>query len=99
MNAKNELIEFLTQKAQVKCAIIEYVPNHTTYILKINHTEEDFQNFLESLDFEYDEDYGLQELSGTIWLKDGTWCTRDEYDGSEWWDYKSLPEIPESCRR
>jgi hypothetical protein len=50
--------------------------------------------FLDSLDFSYNDGYGLQYLYGTVWFKDGTWLEREEYDGSEWWVYKKAPQIP-----
>ena len=56
-----------------------------TAILPVNHTQEDYDNFIKKLDVEYDDGYGTQELFGTIWLTDGTWMDRGEYDGSEWW--------------
>jgi len=107
-NAKEELLKLLEGKAKVKCATItkgyqyngkepypkfELKVNHT-FELKVNHTEEEFQSFLKSLNFDYDSGFGGQELFGTIWLEDGTWCTRGEYDGSEWWEHNQLPEIP-----
>lgn len=99
-NAKKELEQLLNGKAKVKCAVItkgyQYYDeeNHLKSELKVNHTEEEFQSFLNSLDFDYDAGYGGQELFGTVWLEDGTWCTRGEYDGSEWWVHNQLPEIP-----
>lgn len=99
-NAKKELERLLEGKAKVKCAEItkgyqyddeEPCPKFT---LKVNHTDDEFQSFLKSLNFDYDSGYGGQELFGTVWLEDGTWCTRGEYDGSEWWEHNQLPEIP-----
>lgn len=98
-NAKKELEQLLNRKAKVKCAVItrgypyDY-EEHLKVELKVNHTEEEFQSFLNSLDFEYYAGFGGQELFGIIWLEDGTWCTRGEYDGSEWWVHNQLPEIP-----
>jgi hypothetical protein len=43
------------------------------------------------LDFEYDDGYGGQELFGYVVFKDGTWLSRAEYDGSEWWEYNKTP--------
>jgi hypothetical protein len=96
MNAKTELpVEYGT----VKCAEISYNPFYNDYsadvILKVGHTEQEFNEFLEKLDFEYDSGYGTQELYGTIWCTDGSWYTRGEYDGSEWWELCMLPGIPE----
>ena len=99
-NAKKELEQFLKGKAKVKCASITLGEQYDDeepcpkFELKVNHTEKEFQSFLNSLNFNYDSGYGGQELFGTIWLEDGTWCTRGEYDGSEWWEYNQLPKIP-----
>ena len=102
MNAKNEFIEETKDKAPVLCADIKYGYYYESHIdkpvfmrLKIGYKPSDMDEFLNKLDFEYDEDFGTQELFGTIWLEDGTWFTRGEYDGSEWWSYKKLPSIPE----
>lgn len=46
-------------------------------------------------DLEYDSGYGSQELFGTILFKDNTWLERGEYDGQEWWEYRSPPTISE----
>jgi hypothetical protein len=101
-NARKELEGQLTGRAKIKCALIErfdffgydYEDQFEKFKLKVNYTEKEFESFLESLDFEYDAGFGLQELFGTVWLEDGTWLTRGEYDGSEWWEYHKLPEIP-----
>ena len=57
-----------------------------------------FRNLID-INKDYDAGYGSQELYGTIWYKDGTWSTRGEYDGSEWWDYHCVPEIPVKLNR
>ena len=101
MNAKNELLDKIKGKTDIKCAVITYgyqwheekpIPK---IMLSVNHTTEEYSNFLQSLDFEYDNGYGGQELFGTVWLKDGTWLSRGEYNGSEWWNHNILPNIPE----
>lgn len=103
INAKTELEQFLKGKAKIKCAEItmghpdDYYDDEEPcqkFTLKVNHTNEELKLFLKSLSFKYNNGFGGQELYGTIWLKDGTWCTRDEYDGSEWWKHNRLPEIP-----
>ena len=48
----------------------------------------------EKLDFIYHSSYGGQELFGCVWLKDGSWMTRGEYDGSEWWEHNKRPKHP-----
>jgi hypothetical protein len=91
-NAKIEFLQAVLDKAKVKCAEITF--NKEPFLLKISHTQEEYDEFLESLDFMYDSGFGGQYVFGTIWLEDGTWFTRAEYDGSEWWWYHSLPDIP-----
>ena len=41
--------------------------------------------------FEYDNGFGCQFLYGTIVFKDNSWISREEYDGSEWWEYYKTP--------
>jgi len=53
-----------------------------------------YQQFMNALDFKYESSHGGQQLYGTIWFTDGTWATRGEYDGSEWWERHRLPTIP-----
>jgi hypothetical protein len=107
-NAKTEFLETVSTK-KVLCAEITYYPNslwgeeeqpmeHFIATLPVNHTEDEYEEFIDSLDFDYDSGYGGQELFGTIWMQDGTWFTRGEYDGSEWWQHHSCPEIPENLK-
>lgn len=63
--------------------------------LPIGYTQEQFEQFLAVLNVHYDSGYGGQNLFGHIWYMDGTWSERGEYDGSEWWDHKYAPELPE----
>ena len=67
--------------------------------LVLNYTAEEFESFLQQLDFEYYCGYGAQYLHGTIWLTEGRWLTRGEYDGAEWWEIHVYPEIPEELKR
>ena len=91
MNAKEELLRS-TKGIEIICAEIKYID--LKIYLKFGYTEEEFIKFLKLLDFNYDNGYGGQELYGKVWLGDNAWLERGEYDGSEWWSYKKLPEIP-----
>jgi len=95
MNAKKELLRL---DGQIKCATIMVDTwtdkKEAIIILKVDYNEVDYIEFLSELNFEYDNGYGGQELLGTIWFEDGAWAERGEYDGSEWWEIKSLPDIP-----
>ena len=44
----------------------------------------------------YDAGFGGQEVASdlVVVFKDGNWLARAEYDGSEWWQYYSLPQKP-----
>jgi hypothetical protein len=107
MNAKKEFLEHLTHfaksKSDVLCAKVRernYKYNNLeSAILTTGWTEDDFEKFLDTIDFDYDEGYGSQELFGMIWFKDGTWSERQEYDGAESWDYKRCPDIPKELIR
>lgn len=102
-NAKDELLDMLEQEPnpykrdplKIKCAYLTFLER--TIILKQNYSQQDYERFLDILDYKYDTGYGKQEMKGYIWLEDGTWLERGEYDGSEWWEHKVLPEIPEEC--
>lgn len=98
MNAKDEFIEHIENR-KVIAAIIKqgdsyHTMNHTCF-LTMNHTVGEYDRFLNCLNFNYDDGYGGQELFGTIWYDDGTWSTRGEYDGSEWWQHNALPKMPD----
>ena len=89
MNAKKEFLEEIKDK-QVVCAKIGKECDYQDYhwnILKEGYTQEEFDTFCNSLDFEYDSGYGGQELFGVILFEDG-YSERHEYDGSECWEYK-----------
>ncbi len=101
MNAKNEFVKHVENK-EVKCAWINFGCDWDDDFLSlnlelpINYSNEQFEEFLNKLNFEYDNGYGTQYLQGTIWYTDGTWSDRGEYDGSEWWQHQSVPNIPDS---
>lgn len=56
--------------------------------LEEGYSDKDYEEFLNKIDHEYSNSYGIQHLFGYIWYSDGTWSERYEYDGSEMWDYK-----------
>ena len=109
-NAKEEFIGSNTLEElfkAMKCASLcfndydfnNYGENErdTRIVLKVGYTMEDLQSFLVELDFDYDSGYGTQRLHGLVLNHNGSYFTRGEYDGSEWWDYHNTPEVPEEC--
>jgi hypothetical protein len=106
MNAKEEFISVfknhINKDVKVLCAsICCYVyKTRKTYdvTLKQKYNKKEFEEFLNALDFDYDEGYGSQELDGTVWFTDGSWAVRREYDGTEWWEINTVPVIPTKCK-
>mgnify|MGYP003339191006 CR=1 FL=1 len=106
-NAKDEFLTFIGDiESNIKCAYV--IHNHfdmfsddqsrKQFLLPVNYTPEQCDEFINALDFNYDAGYGLQELYGNVWFTDGTWADRGEYDGSEWWQHHSCPQIPEALQ-
>lgn len=90
MNAKKELFFHVNSvKQPVKFVQIEFGKRDDKKVFQGT-----LEEVLPNLDFDYDEGYGGQELYGNIWYTDGTWSTRREYDGSEWWEYCKCPTCP-----
>lgn len=106
MNAKRELHKHLDSIPKpwytIRCVEIiieDEFSDRVSIYLKFGYTAEEFREFIDELDFDYCNGFGGQYLFGTIWYNDGTWSERGEYDGSEWWEYKAVPEIPKECKR
>ena len=70
------------------------------YSIPINSTQEDIDAVFNAISLTpYDNSYGTQELFGIIWMNNCDWLERHEYDGSEWWEYKTCPDIPEHLQQ
>lgn len=55
--------------------------------------------FLRLADEEYSDGFGAQEVATDLLVVgDSWWLERHEYDGSEWWEYKSLPQKPKEIK-
>ena len=91
-NAKEEFKKHIEGSPRV--VAVEILKDDFEVLLKVGYSKEEYLKFLDSLDFLYDSGYGCQELYGTIWYEDSSWSERGEYDGSEWWTYKTIPTIP-----
>ena len=97
MNAKQEFLKTIEKHKLICCtiSISHDWYNSTVFNLKPGYTPEEYDEFVNNLNFEYDNGYGTQELYGTIWCEDGVWFDRHEYDGSECWDGHKYPSIPD----
>lgn len=82
----------------------DYVDTDEIIYLPIGYTEEQLQEFLAKLDFDYDEDNYDKEyrwIYGTVWAKsDSFWATRAEFEMANgmYWTYPKMPKIPEYLR-
>lgn len=48
----------------------------------------------------YDDSYGQQVVKNDlVVVGNGWWLERAEYDGSEWWEYKTSPTKPKSTSK
>lgn len=75
-------IRFLTEQPPA------YADNKKPKYVKV--TEEDL---IKCLDIEYDNGFGCVEINDNLVLVGDTfWLERHTYDGSEWWEYKEIPE-------
>lgn len=90
MNTKEEFLEHIKGKSKIICATIYFKYKECYYILKEGHTKTEFVDFYTSLDFEYDNGFGGQELYGII-LFENSYSDRWEYDGSEGWRNNKKP--------
>jgi hypothetical protein len=92
INAQQELIAHIEQcGVEVKYISIIHGSEYSDVRVTI---EGELAEVLPQLNFDYDSGFGGQNLYGTIWYSDGTWSSRGEYDGSEWWQYNKCPELP-----
>jgi len=107
INAKQELLEIIESigdNCTIMCAIVTPIfysmkerdkPPFKKQLLKVGSKPMEILGFLDTLDFEYENQYGSQTISGTIWLNDSTWLERRcEETGLEYWEHIKKPEIP-----
>ena len=54
-----------------------------------------WDDFPKQADFEYNNGYGWPEIpKDLVVVGDNWWLERAEYDGSEWWEFKTIPKEP-----
>jgi hypothetical protein len=90
-NARKELMD-VVRPENLMAAEISF--RGKDIVLYPSYTDKELMDFLQALNYEYDSGYGTQYLDGVIWLKNGAWIVREEYDGSEWWAHRIRPTPP-----
>lgn len=69
----------------------EYFYNHMN-----NDVYLDLEQFFRIASFDYCASFGTTEITlGLVVVGKDWWLERHEYDGSEWWEFKSLPKKPD----
>ena len=59
-----------------------------------NDFQIDKELFLKLADREYNDGYGGEEVACDLKIVGNDfWLERHSYDGSEWWEFKSLPDL------
>jgi len=86
MNLLKETLEILEEnnKTEKDVLFVEY----EGYIT--------FEKFKEISDFEYDSGFGGAEIPDINVVGKDWWLERGEYDGSEWWEFKTIPKKPKN---
>lgn len=94
INAKQELLDIITSR---NLTILKIEITYTHINWDDNTTITKNITTLDDLNFDYDAGYGSQELFGVVYCKNSNnrpvWLTREEYDGSEWWNINTIPEF------
>ena len=94
INAKQELLDIITSR---NLTILKIEITYTHINWNDNTTITKNITTLDDLNFDYNAGYGSQELFGVVYCKNSNnrpvWLTREEYDGSEWWNINTIPEF------
>ena len=86
-----ETIEFLKENGKK--------PQDVCWI-GINNECCSWYEFSQIANFYYDSGFGSQDINKDLIIAgDNWWIERHEYDGSEWWEFKTMPSKPIINRR
>lgn len=87
-NLKTETLDELTKNGKK--------PSDVKWCGSRGHFQFSFDDFLKIADIEYDSGYGGNEIArDLVIVGENWWLERGEYDGSEWWEFKTLPLKPD----
>ena len=88
MNLLKETKQILKENGK-KIEDIKWIGSNKNYV--------DIEKFIEIADTKYDDGYGASEVATNLLIVgDDWWLEREEYDGSEWWEFKSIPKKPKT---
>lgn len=98
-NLKDDLLELLKNKANIKCAKIHYYLEYyntgdeaeqADFKLKIGYSKEELDEFLTNIGYGY-------HISTVLWLDDNSWISLVfDWEADQYmWEHYELPEIPQ----
>lgn len=88
INLLKETIEKLGEYGKT-LSDVEWIGTHETVI--------PLAFFVELANANYSNGYGLPQVREDLMVVgEGWWLERAEYDGSEWWEYKTMPTRPKT---
>lgn len=65
-----------------------------------SHYRIDIDEFFKLADVEYDNGYGSQKVAVDLIVVGKDWyMERHEYNGAEWWEFKSIPQMPSEVKQ
>lgn len=95
VNLKSETIEQLKDNGKTPDDV-RWVGGATAKYENPTSLRMTWDTFAKHADFDYDTGYGGEQVNlNLLVVGDDWWLERHEYDGSEWWEFQSLPIAPE----
>lgn len=95
INLLKETIECLQENCKSESDVVWVGRGHNSrYVEKYKSTWEDFKS---KADFQYGSGSDEIPMDLIIVGKD-FWLERHEYNGSEWWEFKTMPEEPKETK-
>ena len=86
-NLLDETINILSENGKTKNDI-KWIGNSIKFI--------NWDDFKLIANRKYDDGFGWAEISEELLIVgDDFWLERNEYDGSEWWEFKTIPTKPD----
>lgn len=91
VNLLAQTLEILTQNGKTP-ADVQWVQADVGSYSKQNLISFSWAEFAALADFNYDDGFGGAEVKTSLKVVGADWwLERGEYDGSEWWEFKTLP--------
>ena len=91
VNFKEETLEVLTRHGRT-IRDIRWIGDNS------GERTTDVEKFFNSINFKYDDGYGGVAISQSLVIVgDDWWLERGEYDGAEWWEFKTIPKLSDNA--